>query len=473
MYIDIVPNRNSPPAILLRESYRENGKVKKRTLSNLSNLPPKVIDILGRALKDESAIARENVKLKEKVKELEARSEQLDIIIENSKDVIALMDDKGYCSDVTESGMAFSGISREELKGMHFSEIGFMSPEASGKIIERIQEAPLGVPTRPMEFEGTRKDGKSLVVEVNPKVIKKDGAITGYLVIIRDATRRKHAEKALQEREEMARALLNATTDAVMLLDPEGYVLDLNEAYSDVFRLRKDEMKGRKLWDLLPENLIEAVKQVTDQVFESGKSVRLAKEYEGIWHDNVFYPVFDTGGNVARVAIFSHDITKMKQAEGVLLKSKDHLEELVKERTATLEESNTALKVLLKKGNEVKQEIEDKIMFNIKELISPYLEKIKKSRLDDRQKAYMDIMESNLNNIVSPFMHGISTRYLNLTPKEIQIANLIRQGKTSKEIAQLLYMSPRTIDTHRYNIRKKIRLKNKKVNLRTYLLSSN
>jgi transposase len=57
MYIDIVPNRNSPPAILLRESYRENGKVKKRTLSNLSNLPLKVIDILRRSLKNENLIA--------------------------------------------------------------------------------------------------------------------------------------------------------------------------------------------------------------------------------------------------------------------------------------------------------------------------------------------------------------------------------------------------------------------------------
>jgi DNA-binding CsgD family transcriptional regulator len=163
----------------------------------------------------------------------------------------------------------------------------------------------------------------------------------------------------------------------------------------------------------------------------------------------------------------------MKQAEDVLLKHKDHLEDLVKERTATLEESNTALKVLLRKGDEVKQEIEDKIQFNIKELIYPYLEKINKSRLDDHQKTYLDIIGSNLNNIISPFMHGISTRYLKITPKEIQIANLIRQGKTSKEIAQLLNMSPRTIDTHRYNIRTKIGLKNKKANLRTYLLSSN
>ena len=44
MYIEAVPNRNSPPAILLRESYRDSGKVKKRTLLNLSDWPPELIE---------------------------------------------------------------------------------------------------------------------------------------------------------------------------------------------------------------------------------------------------------------------------------------------------------------------------------------------------------------------------------------------------------------------------------------------
>jgi PAS domain S-box-containing protein len=350
----------------------------------------------------------------------------------------------------------YLGIDPEELSRISFNGKRKKQETTSERSEKKLNE---------LEWENAK---------LKEKVKELDGAIIGYLAIIRDTTKRKNAEKDLQEKEEMARALLNATTDAVvMLLDPEGCVLEINKEYTDVFWLRKDDIKGRKLWDLLPETLLGTTKKVTAQVFESGKSVRMVKEYKGIWYDNVVSPVFDTYGNVARVAIFSHDITSMKQAEDVLLKHKDHLEDLVKERTATLEESNTALKVLLRKGDEVKQEIEDKIQFNIKELIYPYLEKINKSRLDDHQKTYLDIIGSNLDNIISPFMHGISTRYLKITPKEIQIANLIRQGKTSKEIAQLLNMSPRTIDTHRYNIRTKIGLKNKKANLRTYLLSSN
>ena len=57
MYIATVPNRKSPPAILLRESYREGGKVKTRTLSNLTHLPQHVIDLIARSLKGEQFIS--------------------------------------------------------------------------------------------------------------------------------------------------------------------------------------------------------------------------------------------------------------------------------------------------------------------------------------------------------------------------------------------------------------------------------
>jgi DNA-binding NarL/FixJ family response regulator len=91
--------------------------------------------------------------------------------------------------------------------------------------------------------------------------------------------------------------------------------------------------------------------------------------------------------------------------------------------------------------------------------------------LDEKQEAYVDILESNLNDIISPFSHRLSSRYMNFTPTEIQVANLLRQGKTNKEIGELLNSSSRTIAFHRENIRKKLGLKNKKTNLKSYLLS--
>lgn len=159
------------------------------------------------------------------------------------------------------------------------------------------------------------------------------------------------------------------------------------------------------------------------------------------------------------------------EMEKKFLRTQDELEKRVKERTINLEETNTALRVLLKRRYEDKAAIEEKVLLNVKELVLPYLEKLKKSRLDERQKSYLNIMESNLNDIVGPFVRKLSSRYLNLTPTEIRTANFIRQGKTTREIAEVLNLSPRTIDTHRDNIRKKLGIKDRKINLRTYLLS--
>jgi DNA-binding NarL/FixJ family response regulator len=147
---------------------------------------------------------------------------------------------------------------------------------------------------------------------------------------------------------------------------------------------------------------------------------------------------------------------------------REHLEELVKERTANLEEANAALRVMLRKENEIKKELEKKVIINVNELILPALKKIKNG---GNGKYYLDFVESNLNNILSSFAHKLSSKYYNLTPTQLQIANLIKHGKTTKEIAELLNLSSNTIHFHRANIRKKVRISKNKINLRSFLLS--
>jgi PAS domain S-box-containing protein len=140
-------------------------------------------------------------------------------------------------------------------------------------------------------------------------------------------------------------------------------------------------------------------------------------------------------------------------------------------KTLNLEELNVALSVLLKKREEDKTKLEENVMFNMKELIEPCLEKLKNTGLGERQLTLVDILETNLNEIILPFSRSLSSGYLKLTPSEIQVANLVKLGKNTKEIADLLNLSGRTIESHRENIRKKLGIKYKKANLRTYLLS--
>ena len=101
----------------------------------------------------------------------------------------------------------------------------------------------------------------------------------------------------------------------------------------------------------------------------------------------------------------------------------------------------------------------------------PYLEILKRGTLNENQRTYLNILESNLKDIISPFARSLSLKHLNLTHKEMEVANLIKYGRTTKEIADLLNLSTRTIESHRKNVRKKLGIKNNKLNLRTYLSS--
>ena len=140
-------------------------------------------------------------------------------------------------------------------------------------------------------------------------------------------------------------------------------------------------------------------------------------------------------------------------------------------RTDNLAEVNTARKVLLKKRDEDRKALEEKVLFNVKSLIRPYLNKMRRSGLDAKQKAYLEILDSNLNEIVSPMSRRLSFDYLGFTPTEIKVATMVKQGNKARDIARLLGISGRTVEGYRYAIRDRLGIKGKKVNLRTYLLS--
>ncbi len=145
----------------------------------------------------------------------------------------------------------------------------------------------------------------------------------------------------------------------------------------------------------------------------------------------------------------------------------------LEQEKASLQETNTALRVLLKRREVDKHDFEDQVMYNVKELILPFMDRLKAVTTDERQHAYLSILESNLSDITGPFSRRLSLEFYSLTPSELKVANFIRQGKRSREIASLLGLSMRTIDAYRLSIRRKLRIQNKRVNLRTFLSSIN
>lgn len=136
-----------------------------------------------------------------------------------------------------------------------------------------------------------------------------------------------------------------------------------------------------------------------------------------------------------------------------------------------LQEVNTALRVLLRKREEDRSELEERVGKNIKERIFPYLNKLKARGLNESQGKLVEIIETNFKDIASGFQQGLTNICLSITPMELRVADMVRQGKTTKEIADLLNSSIRAVEFHRMNLRKKLNLKDKKANLRSLLLS--
>ncbi|MBW2109276.1 MAG: helix-turn-helix transcriptional regulator [Deltaproteobacteria bacterium] len=171
------------------------------------------------------------------------------------------------------------------------------------------------------------------------------------------------------------------------------------------------------------------------------------------------------------IAAVSYDLQQQikarRRAEAELRDARAAL----KAQTKHLEEARTAFKVLLRHREQDRSDLEDTLVANVKGIVLPYIEMLKQTRLNDRQRAILELVENHLTQIISPFLRTLTSAHTGLTPREIQIADLVKEGKTTKEIAALINISARAVEFHRYNIRSKLGLKNRKANLRSRLLS--
>jgi DNA-binding NarL/FixJ family response regulator len=157
-----------------------------------------------------------------------------------------------------------------------------------------------------------------------------------------------------------------------------------------------------------------------------------------------------------------------KQIAEEALKKREKALEL---KSRSLEEANTALKVLLQHREEDKATLEDQVLVNIRKLVFPYIENLKHLQLNEKQGFQLQTIEDNLRQIVSPFLRRLTSTYLDLTPREIEVANLVKEGKTTKEMTDILNISATAVDFHRKNLRAKFGIKSKKTNLMAFLSS--
>lgn len=161
---------------------------------------------------------------------------------------------------------------------------------------------------------------------------------------------------------------------------------------------------------------------------------------------------------------------KTAKKENVLLNKNRELELRINEITAELERKNIALREVFSQLEIEKQNLTNRIEVNVQKLLLPVIEKLieKSSSLDSR---YLVMIKQNLEQLTSSAGIRLSSLEYNLTPKEIELCALIKGGFSIKEIAAMHNLSERTVETHRFNIRKKLGISSTPLNLSSYLAS--
>jgi len=346
----------------------------------------------------------------------------------------------------------------------------FIHPEDREKVKANARAMLRGERSSPYVFRILAKQGETrwVMETVTPFFFNGRPALLGNSMNITD---RMEAEERLRASEDLYRTIFETTGTATIIVEEDTTVTLVNTEFEKLSGAPKDYWEGKRKWTEFVHE------KDRDRMLGFHRSRRINPESAP---RNYEFSLVNMQGDVREVIITISmipgtkrsvasfvDITKRKQAEEALKKNERDL----KDKTHELEELNAALRVLLKRREEDKLELENNVVSNLKKLVIPYIEKLKKGRIDRNDLVSLNVIESNLKDIASPFASKLSSEHLSLTPKELQVADLIKEGKTTKEIAEFMSLSPATVEIHRYHIREKLGLSRKKTNLRTYLSS--
>ena len=259
--------------------------------------------------------------------------------------------------------------------------------------------------------------------------------------------------------------LIDSIPVPVYFKDNTLHYLGCNKAFAKALGCSREDIIGKTESEIMEPDQVRIHQHHDLQLLHTGatESYEVTSTYpDGNKHDLlVFKSLYhDKDGTVGGLVGTNLDITEKNKAQ---VQTELHAEEL--------ENTNTALRVLLKQVNENKTEMESKVLDNFTRLVNPYLDLLEENLAKTPQWEYVRVIRENIKKITSSFSLNLSSSYLGLSPREIQVADLVRQGRANKEAARILNISINAVEFHRNNLRKKLGLQNKKINLRTYLLS--
>jgi DNA-binding CsgD family transcriptional regulator len=280
--------------------------------------------------------------------------------------------------------------------------------------------------------------------------------------------------------DQLARTILNSLSAHVAILDENGFILETNHAWMQFAEANKIRMRP----DTLKVNYLEICDSADGYSADESASVaqgirdviaRRSEEFVLDYpchspHEKRWFYMRVTraaGPGPLRIVVSHENITALKLAEERLRQSENALWQ----EKQKLVEANTALKVLLQRREADQQKMESDVLDNVRRMVVPLLERLGRLPIPARAKIMLASLEKRLSELTQPFLRRLSAAESVLTPQEIEVAALIREGRSSKEVAALMNLSLTTINFHRRNLRRKLNLRNSRINLRTYLVS--
>jgi PAS domain S-box-containing protein len=399
--------------------------------------------------------------------------EKCQAIVNNIEDGYYEVDLDGNFTYFNDAMTRITGYSRQELIKMNNRQImDEYNTRQVSDVFKKVYHT--GLAAKAIDWELIRKDSSRCIIEVSVS-LKKDlnSRPVGFLGIARDITHRKIMEQALKESEQKYRTIIENIEDGYYEVDLAGNYTFFNDAMTRIIGYTRDEMMGMNNRKYMDEYNAKQVFDVFNKVYLTGLAAK-ALDWKLVAKDGStrFIEVSvtlkrDLASQPIGFMGIARDITDRRQYMQTLEAREKELEI----KTRSLEEVNTTLKVLLERRDADKAALEDTIIGNINDLVIPYLERIKKRTSDKKSQDYLAVLENNLETITSSFFRRLTTKYVNLTATEIEVANLVKNGRSIKEIADLLCISGKTVETHRTNIRKKMAIANTKTSLRSHLLS--
>jgi PAS domain S-box-containing protein len=322
------------------------------------------------------------------------------------------------------------------------------------------------------EKDSRLDDGRFFIRRGSP-IKDSTGAILGVVQIALNVTKHKEAEEGLKTTYEFLHSLLEYSPTPIIVSRRDGRIEMVNRAWEKIVGFTREQAVGRFFRDVFPAKVSDRFNRINKKVLQSGVPTELEESIDLPTGSYNFYtvkfPIQDASGQRAAVGSISVDVTARKRVEHELTQREAEL----MRKSEQLGEMNTALRVLLRQRDEDQKELEERIVSNVNELVLPYVHKLKGMHLNETQTSYLEIVEMHLNDIITPFVRQMVTQYPRMTARELQVATFVKEGKTNKEIAELMNVSVNAVEIHRYNLRNKLGLQNKKINLRSYLLSLN